>query len=730
MMSARVRSPRRFDPRALPVAAKIALGLVLVLAASGFVLDRLVQQVVRDAQTETVMQDLQMLSRGQANRVVDELGQEIVALNQLGSDPGIRESLFAALERNRDAAAVSLMQFATDPILQETLAQFRRTNVEFDSVVLLDTWGHILAMDPVPPGLEERPPEVFDWFTAAYDGQQGYLFVSGPRGDQLTGVSGVHIAVPIRAPNVIGVLYGIWDMSTVADITSMGANREGLVIEPDGSVLLSQTRPRGSTIAADLVGQLRQAPEGAFLYTTREGQEWLYGYTTFSSLDLATRELANLRWVVVTRVPLDIAQAGAAQLISRLRVAIAVSTAAVTMLIALLALILLRPLRRLTDAAARIRSGDLDTPIPALPADEIGQLGNTLREMVEQLLKRLRQLSAAVQVSRATVTTLDINQLLSDVARAVTEQFGHPAVSIYLAEPSLRQARLQASAATDSAVRPAAGQRITIDQTSGVGRAILFNEPQTDRSGTRPELALPLWVGDRPLGAMQVMGPEGFTFQPEDINILTLITDQLGAAIENARLFEESASNLAEIEALNRRLTRQAWEDHLAAGGALRHTLDPERQWPQALETVRAHDEVRAGVFENADGRLVLAAPLVLRGESIGTLAVTRPAGQRWSRTEIALVEAIAARLVMIADTIRLVEETSQRAAREQQVNEVSATLLQRAASVDSVLQQALSELSSALGSDHISLRIGQPPGEEGRHVEGSENGGSAQREG
>ena len=122
----------------------------------------------------------------------------------------------------------------------------------------------------------------------------------------------------------------------------------------------------------------------------------------------------------------------------------------------------------------------------------------------------------------------------------------------------------------------------------------------------------------------------------------------------------------------------------------------------------------------------MLAAPLVLRGEAIGTLAVTRPPGERWSHDEVTLLESVASRLAMIAESIRLVEESTQRAEREQRVNEVSASLLQRAASVDSVLQTALNQLGGALGSEHVSLRIGRPPGDDSAttaHGDGAGNG-------
>ena len=90
------------------------------------------------------------------------------------------------------------------------------------------------------------------------------------------------------------------------------------------------------------------------------------------------------------------------------------------------------------------------------------------------------------------------------------------------------------------------------------------------------------------------------------------------------------------------------------------------------------------------------------------------------------MFEAVATRLAMAAESVRLVESTTMLAEREQRVNEVSTSLLQRAASVDGVLQAALSQLSDALGSDHVSLRIGQPPEDQnGQEPDGRSPDGS-----
>lgn len=414
-------------------------------------------------------------------------------------------------------------------------------------------------------------------------------------------------------------------------------------------------------------------------------------------------------------------------LMGRLRLIIGVSAAVVTVLVLVLSFLLFRPLGQLTRTAVMIGQGDLAAHIPQFPPDEIGRLANVLNHVVGQLSSRLDQLRAVVQVSHAAGLTLDTEKMLAETSQSIGKHFNFIEVRIFLVEMAGKRARLRAAAGGEGERLLQSGFHVAVDETTVVGRSILLNEPvvvgskgMSREASVIPghsEMALPFQAGGETIGAIHLIAGPKHEIVREDIDVLRLITDQLGVTIQNARLFEQSAANLAEIESLNRRLTRQAWEEFMGEGGILRHTLDPNEQWPQALEEARQGKEIKAEIFTDADGRLVLAAPLILRGEAMGTLAVTRPAGETWTRDEALLLESIASRMGIIAESIRLVEESTQHAEREQRVNEVSANLLQRASSVDTVLRSALSELGEALGSDRVSLRLGGLPARDGRQI-------------
>jgi transcriptional regulator with GAF, ATPase, and Fis domain len=76
------------------------------------------------------------------------------------------------------------------------------------------------------------------------------------------------------------------------------------------------------------------------------------------------------------------------------------------------------------------------------------------------------------------------------------------------------------------------------------------------------ELALPLVSGNRSLGALLLYSEKQSTIDnEEDITIFQSIADCLATALENAKLFHQTQSDLQEIASLHRLYLAQAWKD-------------------------------------------------------------------------------------------------------------------------------------------------------------------------
>jgi len=716
----------RVDPRTWPITLKIGLAISLTVFAGALVAGLLIQSAIERAQVSLVQEDFQSLSEAQLERIVEVLTREISVLVSLSHEDML-------LEAAREGGGLEVPAH---------LDAFVETFPQFEAIILTDRNGQVVGASYTTASFDfqGRP-----WWQSAYARGVGAIYISDPVTDPLSGATGVQIAVPLfdEDGSVLGIVMAVWDFDLARQTLTSGTPRHTMVLDSREQRVLADTTLTGieTTRLPELVTEeLFTNLQGAFLGPDEEGTPTVFGY---ASLAMWPREvqiggleaapsLRNLGWSIVVRAPVAEATAGMIPLVRQLQALIAGSA----IVAVLFALVILRgamdPLYRLTAVAARIGAGEIDVPIPRLPLDEIGRLAEVLREMVAKLIHRQEQLSAAARISRATILSFETDQMLGDALHSLARWFDYSEARVYLLDSGGRRARLRVAVGEESERLLDQRHRIEVNESTLIGQAILLDEPQT-ASSTAPmgihqiaapkihsEAAIPLRTADRPLGALYVASSATTAFEPGDVEVLRLVADQLSASLENIHLHEQSQSALAEIEALNRRLTRSMWEERIASGGPLRHTLDPEERWPESLEEVQRQGKVVAEPYVDGDGRSVLAAPIILRGESIGAIGVTRPSGHRWSPDEIALVEAIAARVAMIAESIRLVDESTRIAQREQIISSVSEQL-QRAVDVDSVVMTALGQLGEVLGSGQVSLRIGPPPVDSDRRLTSSQ---------
>lgn len=713
-----VRRQPGFNLLELPIVIKIAGVLVVLLVVSSLVTAQINRSLLVTAANDISYQQLETISRSQAFRVADAVNRESISLNRLAGS-GLIQTLLDSYVQGEAESLGGVANISAELSIQ--LSSFMQVNSEIVQMAVVAPDGEVLTVTPARDESAVFDRNRWDWFETAMAGE---LFLGNPSFDGLTGNNnGVRLAIPIVDENnptrILGVLYGIWDLSNINDIVNQGENQEGMLLLDSGQALLSSEYSFGQAVPSSLRDRFTGLEQGSFAYIDLSGQQNLYGFVRLSAItDDPLLESAG--WVVAVRTPVEFAQRTATVLTQRVLLSSAIYTLLALVLVVIFIRQMLRPLSELTAAAQAIGEGDLSASIPVLPRDEVGRLAEIIRDLVHQLFSRVRRLQAAVQVSGAAIGSLDVDRMMRDVTRIMTDRFDFLDARIYLVDQAGRRAWLRAASGAEAQRLLQARHNVGIDEVSIVGRAIMQNEHQVARgketlrrAGTsfrRMEVALPLRAGGRALGALYVSTEQLGVLDQEDIDLLTLIADQVSASVENARLYEQSVTNITEIEALNRRLTRQAWQDHLDESGAVRHTRDPQARWPSLMEGEVDLEQNRAQVYVDSDGRSVLSSPLILRGEAVGSIAVTRPHGEKWTRDEIALIESVAARMGMIAEGIRLVEESERRAQREQRVNQVSAELLQRASSVDNVLQAALSQLGNALGTDTVSLRIGPPP--------------------
>jgi GAF domain-containing protein len=98
--------------------------------------------------------------------------------------------------------------------------------------------------------------------------------------------------------------------------------------------------------------------------------------------------------------------------------------------------------------------------------------------------------------------------------------------------------------------------------------------------------------------------------------------------------------------------------------------------------------------------------PLKMRDEVIGVLGLQGEDGSRqWTQEEIALVEAVAEQMAQAAENLRLLDESQQRAAREQRVNEIG-DKIRGAQSLEEALQIAVKEVGLSLNAPQTTIQL------------------------
>ena len=174
------------------------------------------------------------------------------------------------------------------------------------------------------------------------------------------------------------------------------------------------------------------------------------------------------------------------------------------------------------------------------------------------------QLSVAAEVSRAATTILDLEQLIQEVAELIRNRFNYYYVGLFLVNEVQDTAVLRAGTGKEGEQQRARNHQHPIDGSSMVGNAIATGTPHIEQDvtqaahfnpnkslpDTKAEIALPLRIHNRIIGALTVQSRERGAFPADTVTVLQNLADQLAVAIENATLFARTEENLQETQRL------------------------------------------------------------------------------------------------------------------------------------------------------------------------------------
>lgn len=343
---------------------------------------------------------------------------------------------------------------------------------------------------------------------------------------------------------------------------------------------------------------------------------------------------------------------------------------------------------------------------------ELSQRGSELQAANKQIQRRVTQFEVLAQVTQAITSVRDLQDLLPQIATVISEKFGFYHVGVFLLDGSHEYAVLSATNSEGGRQMLERKHRLRVGEQGIVGNvtatgkprvamdvgvdAVFFDNPELP--DTHSEMALPLKSGGLVVGALDVQSTEIGAFADEDIQMLTLLADQVSLAIENARLFEETRNALAEAEAVSRQFTREVW-------GKLpneQNLLGYQYNLIGASPLEKPIELVNVGSGQQKESSQI-AVPIELRGEIIGMLIVQTPSADALNQDQIDLIKAVAERVALSAENARLFEETTRRAERERLVSDITGKI-RSVQDPQTMIQTAMEELRNALGASRVEV--------------------------
>lgn len=189
-------------------------------------------------------------------------------------------------------------------------------------------------------------------------------------------------------------------------------------------------------------------------------------------------------------------------------------------------------------------------------------------QLFKQASRRAALLQAGAAVSRNVTSILDLDELLSSTVEVICREYGFYYAGIFLVEEAPDEdgkvwAVLRAGRGEAGRKMIERGHKLEVGGNSMIGAATGQNEarisldvdtekiwyPNPLLPKTRSEMALPLIMKGKAIGALSVQSEAEAAFSEEDISSLQIMADQLAVAINNARLLQD-------LEKANQELVR------------------------------------------------------------------------------------------------------------------------------------------------------------------------------
>lgn len=334
--------------------------------------------------TDTYAQQLRGASAESAREVAQWLSERLAELRTAASSRVLTENLARVRPGGEGGEALGR--------LRDYLGSVRERLTGFEALGVVDARGRVVTSSA---GRTSGVQLGADRLNAL---RTGDTYVGDPYWDVALGRAGVLVAVPIRQTDgrLLGAFAAKLNLRSVVEILqrfSPGDPGDIYLMTDQGRLVL-----RSRLSSAELMRSKLPKPMTQALFDN-EGSPVIYKRADGQEVVGILQRVPPLRLAAVAEVPRTAAGRQVGRPDNPAAVIVAV-VAGIGLMAVGLGLLIVRPLKRLTRAAARMAAGDLAVELPAGGSGEIGYLTQVFNTM----LARLRERESQGELERLSVT--------------------------------------------------------------------------------------------------------------------------------------------------------------------------------------------------------------------------------------------------------------------------------------------------------------------------------------